>query len=271
MPPAPTLVASSLSDDAPHGPSLPTELTAAPQATLNGSDSGTAGNKKKRKKKKGKGKMTAMDDEEYAYTAMNGIIDELRDAQGQLSEAFSEPFNHSHTHSRTLTGLSPDLESVHFSTTQTLTSLASPTGRDTPSYSMDQAEMLAELYRNVNIDLSTTKGNFNFNTTADSLKQASDEVRESMSSLSGTMQQFVQTALTQMADLGLSDSDWKQRSIQSIAKEMLDNGIGVGIGVGVGAGPNGRPAGRGVADASGLDASRERSGGCVRVGCKPAA
>lgn len=252
----------------PHSDTTPRE--SAPAVDTAVPHSSTNGARKKRKKKKGKSISVKNEDdhdlelegEEYAYSdmpvggmdgfeALDGIMNELKELEPSLTEAFAN--------ARNRTSLSPDLESVHLSTTKALNSLgqSNPTIRGTsngmdskslPSSATDQAEMLAELYRNV--ELSASAASLSNRKMTD--RQRLEEVRESMNSLSGTMRTFVQTALSQMADLGLNDSELKQRSIQHIAKDMLENGMGMGVSVGVGigrgpgTGPNSNGSGRGV-------------------------
>ncbi|KAH8114975.1 hypothetical protein DFH11DRAFT_1590736 [Phellopilus nigrolimitatus] len=123
---------------------------------------------------------------------------------------------------RMRTGLSPDLESVHLSTTASLSSLSASAKQGHMNMSpAAQNELLADLYRKVGFDAAGA---------------VADEVRSNLDALPGGMRTFVQSALAGMAGLGLGADEMKQRTLYAIAQQVLQGGMGVGVGVGGGTG-----------------------------------
>lgn len=200
--------------------------TVAPVANhVNGVPSG--GKKKKKKKVKGK----AANHAPY-NTTVHDVMDEDDDDLPEL-----EPCTAPNSFAHTRTGLSPDLESVHLSTTASLASL-SATARQKDEHvftsvnnmaAASHTEMLADLYRRVGFDAANA---------------VEDEMRKSLDALPG-MRSIVQSALAGMTGLGLGNDEEKQRTLYAIAQKMLQGSVEVGVGVGVGVGPGGRTAAQG--------------------------
>lgn len=182
---------------------------------------------KKKKKKKGKGRAATDADATLADYPSRDMLDDDEDELPAL-----EPCNGTQPHiPQSRTGLSPDLESVHLSSTATLSASA----RGKPSLNMSdaqQTEFLSELYRKMDFDPATAMA---------------DEVRESLDALPGGMRDFVQTALAGMAGLGLGENEVRQRTLYAIAQQMLSGGLGnlrSGLAKGNGNGGGGHPNGR---------------------------
>ncbi|KAI5121483.1 hypothetical protein M0805_003938 [Coniferiporia weirii] len=203
-----------------HGGLTPANVPAAALV-----DTPTHGGKKKRKKKT-KGRTGG------AMPESTNMHDVMSDADDDLPTL--EPCRNTTAFPHTRTGLSPDLESVHLSTTASLASLSAAVrqsnghsnGQNLGALDAAPAELLAELYRKVGFGAAGA--------VADEVR----EVRESLDALPSGMRAFVQSALAGMNGLDLGSDEAKQRTLYAIAQQLLEGSVGVGVGVGVG--PGGR-------------------------------
>ena len=159
---------------------------------------------KKKKKKKGKGK------ESSTFPRRSSLDELLYEGTPDDFEPFRVPASFTTlSNISTRTGLSPDLESVHLSTTASLNASA--------RQSLDLSpEFLADLCGKAEIDPATFMP---------------EDVRDNMESLPGGMLNFIQSALARMAGLGGQD-EVKRHTLYAIAQQMLEmrNGLGAETG-----------------------------------------
>ena len=185
---------------------------------------------KKKKKKKGKGKapetelfsnvgVTTMHntaygvhDGEYMYEDEDLVMEEgMADYDSYVPRSFA----------RSRTGLSPDLQSVHLSTTASLASLTAGTRyctghHDIPTddYRAEHVQLLAELTKKVEM-------------VASEARAGNGDVRESLEALPKGLRSFMQNALSKMADMGLGAEEMKQHAMYAIAQHCLGPELGM--------------------------------------------
>ncbi|THH04828.1 hypothetical protein EW145_g5239, partial [Phellinidium pouzarii] len=178
----------------------------------------TAQGGKKKKKKKGKGRAGV------TISQSMTMHDAMCDADDDDDDLPSlEPSSNIFSHSRT--GLSPDLESVHLSTTASLASLSAAVrqsnGHNQSGPDVEPAKLLAELYRKIGFD------------AADAVTDEVRGVRESFDTPPSVLA-FMQSALAGMNGHGFGSDEAKQRALYAIAQQLLVRNDEAGTGMGTG-------------------------------------